>query len=448
LSESVRQATPLTDAERAAQIIGRCRELALCTEVGGETTRTFLAPSMHSVHTLLTGWMRAAGMTVRIDAAGNLRGVLAARTPDAPRLVIGSHLDTIANAGAFDGVLGVVMGVTLVEALVEAARSDSASVQGLPFEIEVIGFSEEEGVRFGKPFLGSLALVGQLDSEILARTDRVGVSVGYAIRAFGLDPADLPAAVIDDSVFGYIEFHIEQGPVLESANSGLGVVDSIAGQTRMEFIFSGQANHAGTTPMGPLRRDALAAAAYWIAEIERYADACEGLVATVGKVESSSSAGNVIAGRFVATLDVRHAQDSVRRAAVDHYIEYAEAAGASRGVKVAHTTSIDQTAVPMCSDLSTLLRDAAGRSTRSLPPYITSGAGHDAMIVARRVPAAILFLRSPGGLSHHPDEAVLPDDVHAAFCTGVEFLRSLRDDRAMLERVAGRVLRRRNDNHA
>jgi allantoate deiminase len=448
VSEAKRSAANLTDAERAEQIIARCRELALCTEVGGETTRTFLAASMHSVHALLSGWMRAAGMTVRIDAAGNLRGVLAASVPDAPRLLIGSHLDTIANAGAFDGVLGVVMGVTLVEAMVEAARSDAAGTQSLPFEIEVIGFSEEEGVRFGKPFLGSLALVGQLDSEILARTDRVGVSVGYAIRQFGLDPAELPAARISDSAFGYIEFHIEQGPVLENAGCGLGVVDAIAGQTRMEFIFTGQANHAGTTPMGPLRRDALAAAAYWIAEVERYADACEGLVATVGKVESSSSAGNVIAGKFVATLDVRHPRDAVRRAAVRHYIDYAEAAGLARGVEVRYTTSIDQTAVPMCSDLSALLGDAAARSTGREPLSITSGAGHDAMIVARRIPAAILFLRSPGGLSHHPDEAVLEEDVQAAFETGVEFLRSLRDDRAMLERVAERAPRRWNDTHA
>jgi allantoate deiminase len=443
LSDLKRTASRLTDAERAELIISRCREVALRTEVGGETTRTFLAPSMHSVHALLRGWMRAAGMTVRVDAAGNLRGVLPASEPGAPRLLIGSHLDTIANAGAFDGILGVVMGVTLVEAMVEADGTKQ-----LPYEIEVIGFSEEEGVRFGKPFLGSLALVGQLDSEILARTDRVGVSVGYAIRQFGLDPAELPAARIADSAFGYIEFHIEQGPVLENQDCGLGVVDAIAGQTRMEFIFTGQANHAGTTPMGSLRRDALAAAAYWIAEVERYADACEGLVATVGKVESSSSAGNVIAGRFVATLDVRHPIDRIRSAAVRHYIDYAEAAGRARGVTLQYSISIDQTAVPMCSDLSALLGDAAARITGREPLSITSGAGHDAMIVARRVPAAILFLRSPGGLSHHPDEDVLPEDVQAAFGTGMEFLRSLRDDRAMLERMAARAPQRWGETHA
>jgi allantoate deiminase len=187
-----------------------------------------------------------------------------------------------------------------------------------------------------------------------------------------------------------------------------------------------------------LRHDALAAAAQWVVEIERYANESEGLVATVGKVESSSGAGNVIAGKFTATLDVRHPQDEVRWAAVDHFIAYAHQAAAVRGATVACSTSIDQAAVPMCSDLSALIKSAAARVTGHDPMWITSGAGHDAMIVARRVPAAILFLRSPGGLSHHPDEIVLPDDVEAAVATGVEFLRALRDDRAMLERVARR----------
>jgi allantoate deiminase len=416
-------------APRAHRIIARCRELALCTEVEGQTTRTFLAPSMHRVHALLGAWMRAAGMQVRIDAAGNLRGVLPAADPNAARLLIGSHLDTIANAGAFDGVLGVALGVALVE---ELAAMSSSSPE-LPFAIEVIGFSVEEGVRFAKPFLGSLALVGELDAATLARADRSGVSVADAIRNFGLDPDDLPSAVVERTAFGYLEFHIEQGPVLESEGHSLGMVDVIAGQTRMQLVFSGQANHAGTTPMGPLRRDALAAAAQWVVEVERYASDYPGLVATVGKLETGAGAGNVIAGEFVATLDVRHAQDAVRHAAVQHFLDYAQAAGAARGVTVAHTTSLDQAAVPMDPALAALLADAAARATGQAARVITSGAGHDAMIVARRVPSAMLFLRSPGGLSHHPAETVLPEDVEAALATGLEFLRSLRDDRTMLD---------------
>jgi allantoate deiminase len=213
---------------------------------------------MHRVHALLGGWMRAAGIEVSVDAAGNLRGLLPAAGPNPPRLLIGSHLDTVANAGAFDGVLGVVMGVALAEEIAEQSRASAG--QRMPFAIEVIGFSEEEGVRFDRPFLGSLALIGRLDAETLASTDRSGVSVADAIRQFGLDPAALPAAVVDESAFAYLEFHIEQGPVLESEGLALGVVDAIAGQTRMQFTFTGHANHAGTTPMGPLRHDALAAA--------------------------------------------------------------------------------------------------------------------------------------------------------------------------------------------
>jgi len=428
-------------AERADRIIARCRELALLTEVEGETTRTFLAPSMHRVHALIGSWMQAVGMSVAVDAAGNLRGLLAGIRPDAPRLLIGSHLDTIARAGAFDGILGVVLGVALAEEMVKAGL--------LPFAIEIVGFSEEEGVRFAKPFLGSLALVGELDAATLARTDRSGVSVADAIRSFGLDPAMLPAAIVDDSAFGYLEFHIEQGPVLESEGTALGVVEAIAGQTRMMLTFIGQANHAGTTPMGPLRRDALATAAQWVVEVERYANTSDGLVATVGKVETGAGAGNVIAGEFIATLDVRHAEDSVRRAAIRHYLDYAKSAGAARGVTVTHTTSLDQAAVPMDAGLTALLGDAIVRATGQTPRFMTSGAGHDAMIVARRVPSAMLFLRSPGGLSHHPDEAVLPEDVAAALATGVEFLRGLRDDGKARERATGAASgRKREDIHA
>ena len=434
---------------RAQKIVARCREIALCTDVEGETTRTFLAPSMHRVHALIGAWMKEAGMQVKVDAAGNLRGILPTHMPDAPRILIGSHLDTVMNAGAFDGVLGVVMGVALVEELSAQSRTNSSSSTQLPFAVEVIGFSEEEGVRFAKPFLGSLALIGELDDATLARTDSNGVSIADAIRDYGLDPTELPAAIVDDSAVAYLEFHIEQGPVLDSESISLGVVDAIAGQTRMQFIFTGQANHAGTTPMGTQRHDALAAAAQWIVEVERFANGCDGLVATVGKLETMGGASNVIAGNVAATLDVRHVQDERRHAAVAHIVEAAQAAAAAREVVVSHTTSLDQPAVAMDCDLTALLTEASMLATGHAVRRMSSGAGHDAMIVAHKVPSAMLFLRTPGGLSHHPDEAVLPDDVEAAMETGVEFLRRLRDDRAMLERIAARrLLRVREDIHA
>ena len=305
-----------THTDRSARIIARCREIAACTEVPGEITRLFLTPPMHKVHALLRDWMEAAGMTVRIDAIGNLRGLWPGLAPGSPRLLIASHLDTVPNAGAFDGILGVVLGVAIVEELHSHL---------LPFAIEVIGFSEEEGVRFSKPFLGSLALIGKLDADTLARTDHSGISVREAIQAYGLDPMQLPSAALTNETFAYLEFHIEQGPVLENEDMSLGVVEALVGQTRMELIFAGQANHAGTTPMH-LRHDAMAAAAEWIVAVEDYASSHNGLVATVGKVEAAPGAGNVIAGKVTTSLDVRHADDRAREASVIAILHLAEIA--------------------------------------------------------------------------------------------------------------------------
>jgi allantoate deiminase len=411
-----------THPDRAARIITRCRAIAACTEVPGEITRLFLTPSMHAVHALLRGWMEAAGMTVCIDAIGNLRGLWAGLTPGSPRLLIASHLDTVPNAGAFDGILGVVLGVAIVEEL---------QGQHLPFAIDVIGFSEEEGVRFSKPFLGSLAVVGKLDAETLARIDRNGISIAKAIQEYGLDPAQLPAATLSDDAFAYIEFHIEQGPVLESEDTPLGVVEALVGQTRMQLAFTGHANHAGTTPMH-LRHDAMAAAAEWIVAVEDYASSHDGLVATVGKVEAAPNAANVVAGSVVASLDVRHANDAARTTAVAAIMQHAQAAAAKRSVQLTAHTQLEQPAVPLNPHLTTILHNAAteaGFPSRKM----TSGAGHDAMILAPTIPSTMLFLRTPGGLSHHPDETVLQQDVEAALATAMEFLAHLRDDRGDLK---------------
>ncbi|MEO6806660.1 MAG: allantoate amidohydrolase [Edaphobacter sp.] len=411
-----------TNTNRAAHIIDRCREIAACTEVPGEITRRFLSPPMHEVHRLVSAWMEAAGLSVQVDAVGNLRGLWPGEASQSPRLLICSHLDTVPNAGAFDGILGVALGVAVVEAL---------QGQHLPFAIEIIGFSEEEGVRFGKPFLGSLAVVGRLDAETLTCKDQDGISVAEAIRTFGLDPARLPEAVLSSDAFAYLEFHIEQGPVLENEGASVGVVEALVGQTRMQFIFTGHANHAGTTPMN-LRHDAMAAAAEWIVATENYAGTQEGLVATVGKLEASPGAVNVIAGQVTTSLDVRHADDTIRKAAVAAIRKLAESAAAKRGVQIVVHTQLEQRAVPLNPHLTAILHKAAvqaGFPSRKM----TSGAGHDAMIVAPTVPSAMLFLRSPGGISHHPDEAVLPQDVEAALATAMEFLAQLRDDKTYLK---------------
>jgi len=407
-----------TPTDRAARIITRCREIAACTEVPGEITRLFLTPPMHEVHELLREWMETAGMTVRVDAIGNLRGFWPGLVPGSPRLLIGSHLDTVPNAGAFDGILGVVLGVAIIEELRGAL---------LPFAIEVIGFSEEEGVRFSKPFLGSLAVVEKLDAGTLERTDCSGINVLQAIEAFGLDPAQLPTAALAKDTFAYLEVHIEQGPVLESEDTSLGVVEALVGQSRMELIFTGQANHAGTTPMH-LRHDAMAAAAEWIVAVEDYARSQNGLVATVGKMEAAPGAGNVIAGKVTASLDVRHAEDSAREAAIIAILKLAETAASRRGVHITSSKQLEQPAVPLDPHLTTLLNNAAAQKGFAAR-RMTSGAGHDAMILAPSIPSAMLFLRSPRGLSHHPDETVLPQDVEAALATAMEFLARLRDDR-------------------
>jgi allantoate deiminase len=355
---------------------------------------------MHAVHGCVRRWMERAGMTVHVDHAGNVRGFYRAERERAPRLLIGSHLDTVPRAGAFDGVLGVVLGVALVEIL--AGRR-------LQYEIEILGFSEEEGVRFGIPFIGSRALVGDVDDALLAR------GVGDAISHFGLDPSRIGEAQASPEALGYLEFHIEQGPVLDGLNLPLAVVEAIAGQSRGDMLFEGHANHAGTTPMN-LRHDALAGAAEWIGAVEREASSVTGLVATVGSLEVTPGAGNVIAGRALASLDVRHADDTIRRAAVARLVDSAQQIGARRGLAVRWQPRVDQPAVPMDPGLMSLF-----------PPLhrMTSGAGHDAMILARRMPVAMLFLRSPGGLSHHPDETVRAEDVAAAIETGMGFLEAL-----------------------
>jgi allantoate deiminase len=388
-------------------VIGRCRLLAELSEEAGFTTRTFLSEPMHQVHAQVRAWMEQAGMSVMIDHAGNLRGLYPANRSHAPRLFIGSHLDTVPRAGAFDGILGVVLGVELIESL---------GGRRLPFAIEVIGFSEEEGVRFGVPFIGSRAFIGDLDTELLA-------SIAPVIVAFGLDPSRIGEARSGDDALGYLEFHIEQGPVLESLNLPLGVVDAISGQSRLDVLFEGQANHTGTTPMN-LRRDALAGAAEWITAVEHEARSVPGAVATVGRVNVSPGAGNVIPGSAATGLDVRHADDAVRHDLVARLLSYAERIAASRCLTVSWERRLDQPAVAMDSDLVRMLERAVASAGRPIH-RMASGAGHDAMIVARWMPAAMLFLRSPGGISHHPDETVLAEDVGAALEVGTRFLEQL-----------------------
>lgn len=403
--------------EQAERAMALCHTLAEFTEEPGRITRLFLTPPVRDVHALLRERMEQMGMSVNVDAAGNLRGVWTPVGSTARRLLIGSHIDTVPNAGAFDGVLGVALALECVEL---------ARTLQVPFAVEVLAFSEEEGVRFGVPFLGSRAVAGRFDSALLACRDSEGATAESALRAFGLDPAQIPAAAASEEAIGFLEFHIEQGPVLEAENLSVAVVDGIAGQSRLTFEFAGQANHAGTTPMA-LRRDALTAAAEWIAAVEAHAKDVRGLVATVGAIAVEPNAGNVVPGLARLSLDVRHADDAVRHTAVSGLTAQAKAIAARRSLTVTSAVSLDQPAVALDAHLSALLCRAV--EDCGMPgKRMYSGAGHDAMILAARMPAAMLFLRSPGGISHNPAEAVDVEDVAAALPAARAFLQCLAED--------------------
>jgi allantoate deiminase len=369
---------------------------------------------MRDCHGEISRWMEPLGVHAQLDAAGNIRGIYPAAAPNARRLLIGSHLDTVPNAGAYDGVLGVVLAVALLEEL---------RGRRLCFGIEVVGFSEEEGVRFGNPFIGSRALVGRLDQELLDARDAQGISVQKAIENFGLNPEKLPQAELENNTLGYLEFHIEQGPVLEKLNLPLAVVEAIAGQSRLEFTFRGRANHAGTTPMH-LRSDAIAGAAEWIGAVERVAQGVPGLVATVGRIRAKPEAANVIAGEAWLTLDLRHSSDEIRARAVVDLIRQAEGIAARRGLSVRENTLFSQHAVAMDAFLNDEI-ERAMLKTGCKPHRMVSGAGHDAMIMAEKVPSAMIFVRTPGGISHDPAESVAVEDIEKAIECGSHLLDQL-----------------------
>jgi allantoate deiminase len=404
--------------DRALRAIAECQRIAAMTEEPGRITRRFLTQPTHNVHAHLRARMEALGMEVYLDAAGNLRGLLHPEGASDKRLILGSHIDTVPDGGAFDGVLGVMLAIECV---------DLVRQNGLPLAVEVIAFSEEEGVRFGVPFLGSRAVAGRFDPALLALKDAEGVTLEGAIRAYGLDPTLIAGSAVDDDTLGFVEIHIEQGPVLEAENLKVAAVTGIVGQTRLTLEFAGQANHAGTTPMN-LRRDALAGAAEWIAAVEKLAKRTEGLVATVGKIEASPNATNVVAGIALLTLDARHPHDAVRLGSVNELIEMANSIAERRSLAMQCTRPMDQPAVSMDERLTAYLADAI--EAAGFPPKrMHSGAGHDAMVMASRMPTAMLFLRSPGGISHNPAEAVRTEDVEAALEVMSVFL----------QRVAGAV---------
>jgi allantoate deiminase len=415
----------------AGEVLARCDEVATFSEESGRVTRTFLCEPMKRLHGRLAGWMEAAGMNVRIDPAANLIGRHEGAREGARVFAIGSHLDTVPDAGKYDGVLGVLLGVAAVRALA-LLRGD----RRLPFAIEVIGFSEEEGIRFRAPFLGSRAISGRFDARLLDRTDAEGITMADAFRAFGHDPARIAeAAYPAGRLLGFLEAHIEQGPVLETKGGAVGVVEAIAGQVRIWARFWGIAGHAGTLPM-EARHDALAAAAEFVLEVERRARQVDGLRATVGTLTVAPGAVNVVPGEVRLSLDVRHAIDAVRDAGVADLLAKARAIAARRGLDFQVDQEEHHPAVPADRHLTELLA-ASVAATGHEPFRLVSGAGHDAAVMAEAAPMAMLFLRSPGGVSHHPDERVVPGDVCVALDVIVGFLERLGRDGQVGEHPGG-----------
>jgi len=409
-------------ANFANVVMERCAALGQISDESGRLTRTFASPAMRRANKLVGAWMRGAGMKTRTDAIGNLIGHYAGQKPGSKILLLGSHLDTVRQAGKFDGPLGVILAIACVEQLHRQRIR-------LPFAVEVIGFADEEGVRYQTACLGSRVLAGAFAKKDLDRKDADGIPMWEAIRRFGGNPARVKQSRLDPGkLLGYVEAHIEQGPVLEKRNLAVGVVTAIAGQSRFNISFTGRAGHAGTVPMD-LRQDALCAAAAFILIAEKFARKTNGLVATVGQIRIEPGASNVIPGTATLTLDVRHRKDSVRLASCAALQKLAWRAARARKTKVAWQAVQQTASVPCSPQLSGRLKRAVKKHQREVAA-LPGGAGHDAAVMAQITPAAMLFVRCKGGVSHHPDESVSSPDVRVAFEVMNDFLRRLADDYA------------------
>lgn len=380
-----------------------CAALGRLSEQEGGLTRVFLSPQQREANALVLAWMRDAGMAARVDAMGNCAGRYEGLEPSLPCLMLGSHLDTVRDAGRYDGMLGVLSAIECVAAL-------HATGTRPPFAIEVVGFGDEEGVRFGSTLLGSRAVAGTFDAALLDKADGDGITLRAALAAFGLDPADYRSVARQPAdVHAYAELHIEQGPVLEALSLPVGVVTAINGGNRLAIELTGMAGHAGTVPMG-LRRDALAAAAECILAVERIAASMPEVVGTVGRIDAQPGAMNVIPGKVRFSLDVRAPTDAKRHAAAAAIrAEFAAIAG-RRNVALDVTPLWDARTAPCADAMQRQIAAAIG--DEGLPVHhLPSGAGHDGMALIDIAPIGMLFVRCEGGISHHPAEAVTLADV-------------------------------------
>ncbi len=394
------------NASLGDEIVGRIDELAAISETPEHLTRIFLTKEHRAAADLILSWMRDAGMGAHLDAIGNVCGRYEGEVAGLPCLMLGSHYDTVRDAGKWDGPLGLITAISCVAQLHRRGKR-------LPFAIEVTGFADEEGVRFASTLLGSRAVAGTFDESVLGVKDSAGISLRAALSQFGLDPDHIGAAArTRGELLAYLELHIEQGPVLEGLNLPVGVVTAIAGATRLAASLTGMAGHAGTVPM-PLRRDALAGAAECIVAIEEFCRTGQsGLVGTVGYIHATPGATNVISGQVSFTIDIRAPSDAHRKLAVADIVRRIENIARRRKLKLQLDVTHENRTVPCAPWLKDQVSEAiAGEGFRVFE--LPSGAGHDGMAMIDIANVAMLFVRCRGGISHHPDEHVDLADVDA-----------------------------------
>jgi allantoate deiminase len=409
-------------------VMARLDDLARFSAEPDVLTRLYLSTEHKAATLQVQAWMQEAGMAAHIDAVGNVIGRYEGREPGLPALLLGSHIDTVRNAGKYDGCFGVMAAIQVVAAL-------HAGEERLPFAIEVLAFGDEEGVRFPVTLTGSRAIAGTLNAAALDAKDANGISVREALQQFGCNPFEIPSVPRRQAdVRGYVELHIEQGPVLEAEDLPVGVVTAIAGASRFMAELTGTAGHSGTVPMA-LRRDALAAAAEMILAIEQIGQSTAELVATVGRIEAMPGAVNVIPGGARFTIDVRSPSDAVRTDAVARIERELETIAGRRRVGLSLARSYDEAAATCAPWLVEQLSAAVARSGIK-PRRLPSGAGHDGLAMVALCPIGMLFVRCAGGVSHDPAEAITAEDADVAVHVLIDFLRHFTPAHASAHRVS------------
>jgi len=407
-----------TDAKQgAAKIMQQADQLGTFSAMENGLLRAYLTPEHKAAHQQIDQWMQLANLETWEDSVGNQWGRKVAKNPTMPTLLIGSHSDTVANAGKYDGNLGVLLAI---EAMLQLSDVE------LPFHVDIVAFADEEGTRFNTTLIGSSAVAGCFQEEWLAVTDSDGISMAQAMTHFGLDPAlagkDQRLA---DDILSYLEVHIEQGPVLEDLDLPVGVVTGIAGAKRYQFKLKGMAGHAGTVPSN-LRRDAMCGTAEMVSAIEQFAIDNE-IVATVGRCDVFPAAVNVIAGEVHFTIDIRSQCQSTLERCCETLLQMLSDIATKRQLTLTHEKLYQAEAVLCDDDLQKKWGEVVEQHTQKPPRFLSSGAGHDAMVMTNITEIGMLFVRCEKGISHNPREQVIESDVAVALNCLVDMIKKLTD---------------------